>query len=142
MTDSEVANRFVHIYYALAMAVKGALFGAQPADGMGVMDREERNLRRAMALASGCAEFDMGAGIGDTIGLYLERVGRMRDHTRLASWMHEHMGGAVETEILAMGIDEHVGEGPDDLLVSVGEGDVVRRPIILGHLSRAVLRCR
>ena len=45
----------------------------------------------------------------------------------------------VEVEVLATGVDEHVGECLDFLLVTVGENDLVRRPVILGHLAGAVL---
>ncbi len=91
---AEASKRFVGVYYGLAALVNKALRGAEPAGAMRVMLREEGNLRRAMALAFERTDYEVGAGLAETIGMYLQMAGRVRDQARLAGWVQEQMAEA------------------------------------------------
>jgi tetratricopeptide (TPR) repeat protein len=79
---AEVKGRFVAVYGAVMGAVDDALRGPSPRAGMEVIAREEGNFRLAIARA-----LELGwtgaATLGETLGEYLERVGR-REFDRLA----------------------------------------------------------
>ena len=55
--------------------------------------------------------------------------------------IHERMEVRVPVEVvvLAPGVDEHIRECLDLLLVAVCEEDVIRRPVVFGHLPRSVI---
>lgn len=91
VTDGDLAGRFVAIYLELGGMIDQALDGAEPATGMTLTWLEQPNLRRAMELAFRQGRYREGAGLGRTLGAYLERAGRLRERNRLAAWIRERM---------------------------------------------------
>ncbi|MCP5080367.1 MAG: tetratricopeptide repeat protein, partial [Alphaproteobacteria bacterium] len=62
------------------------LHGKQPATGMVLMAHEEANLRRAATLAFQQNQRRAGGGMADTLRVYLERAGRLRERDGLTAW--------------------------------------------------------
>ena len=60
------------------------------------------------------------------VGAHLRASPEARESLDVPLQERVEVGVAVEVVVLAPGVDEHVGEGLDLLLVSVGEDDVVR----------------
>ena len=97
--DPEAAEeRFIAVYLAVVNMADEALGGRQPAAGMGLVAREEGNLRSAMARAFARGARYEGARIADTLRGYLERAGRLRERDGLVEWVRAQMpaGGALD----------------------------------------------
>lgn len=104
--DPEAAReRFVAVYQAVAGAVRQALDGGNPAGGMQVAAREEGNLRRAVEVAFGRGDFDRGYFVADTVGVYLERTGRVREQAEWAGWVQRSMAAAPGGGEAALGAE-------------------------------------
>jgi len=75
-----------------------ALGGRQPAGGMGLVGREEGNLRSAMVRAFARGARQEGAAIAGMLHDYLERAGRLRERDGLVEWARAQMpeGGAPD----------------------------------------------
>ncbi|MFO0757721.1 MAG: CHAT domain-containing protein [Byssovorax sp.] len=82
-----IRERFVEVYYAVMGAAHQGLFGSNPRGGMDVIEREEANLRAAVAWALGQGAHDKASNMGDTIREYLQRSGRLRERDRWVSWL-------------------------------------------------------
>ena len=97
--DPEGAEeRFIGVYLAVMKAADEALRGRQPAAGMGLVAREEGNLRSAMARAFARGARQEGAMVADTLRGYLERAGRLRERDGLVEWVRGQMpaGGVLD----------------------------------------------
>ncbi len=89
--DGERAGSFIGCYLQVMRMIDGALRGAQPAAGMALMRLEERNLRRALGLAFALGRHRDGWALADTLGVYLQMSGRLRERDRLTAWVRERM---------------------------------------------------
>ena len=97
--DPEGAEeRFIGVYLAVMKAADEALRGRRPAAGMALVGREEGNLRSAMARAFARGARYEGARIADTLNVYLQMAGRLRERDGLVEWVHGQMpaGGALD----------------------------------------------
>ena len=84
-------KRFIAVYLSVMRAADDALLGRQPAAGIALIAREEANLRSAAGRAFCRGERQEGAWIADTLRLYLERSGRLRERDALAQWVRAQM---------------------------------------------------
>ena len=84
--DEARAARFVAVYLNVMKQADDLLRGQHPAAGMALAAREEANLRRSAALAFRQGERAAGGNIAATLGLYLQRAGRLREQNALTAW--------------------------------------------------------
>ena len=84
---SDAKARFIEVYLSVRRAAEDALHGSRPAVGMGLMAREEANLRRAIRLAFGRNEHHQASQMATTLRDYLERAGRLRERDALTAWV-------------------------------------------------------
>jgi tetratricopeptide (TPR) repeat protein len=92
VADQDAAReRFVTIYLASAAGVDKLLRGESPATGMAVMEREEGSMRRAVELAFAAGDHRRAWSIADTVGIYLEMAGRVRDQARWSAWVRDEI---------------------------------------------------
>jgi tetratricopeptide (TPR) repeat protein len=90
--DPDAARqRFVEVYRGLGGALDEALSGKAPAGGMAVLAREEANVRSALALAFRLGLHLQGYELADTLRLYLERAGRLRERDALVGWVRQQL---------------------------------------------------
>jgi len=87
----DLEERFIDVYLAVMQAADGALRGRQPAAGMALLAAEEANLRAAMLRAFRRGARQEGGWLAGTLGVYLERAGRLRDRDALAGWVKAQM---------------------------------------------------
>jgi tetratricopeptide (TPR) repeat protein len=91
--DPEAAWRFLEVYRVLRQEVYTVLRGQQPARGMGVLAREEANVRSASALAFRFHQFHRSWELADTLQEYLLMAGRLREREALVGWVRERLQG-------------------------------------------------
>ncbi|WP_420629084.1 tetratricopeptide repeat protein [Candidatus Leptofilum sp.] len=80
------AARFVAVYWNVMELAGDLLRGQHPALGMALTAREEANLRRAAAIAFKQGKRAAGGGIAETLNVYLQRAGRLRERNALTAW--------------------------------------------------------
>jgi len=90
-TSEVLEQRFISVYLAVRQAAHNALRGQQPAAGMALVAREEANLRAAMTRAFTRGDGQQGWQIADTLRIYLESAGRLRERDALTAWAREHI---------------------------------------------------
>jgi len=101
-------ERFIAVYLAVMRMADEALRGRQPAAGMALVGREEGNLRSAMARAFARGARHEGVLIADTLNVYLEMAGRLRERDRLVEWVRAQMPkGGVLDEAACAAIRQH-----------------------------------
>nr|VFK40960.1 MAG: Tetratricopeptide repeat-containing protein [Candidatus Kentron sp. SD]VFK46715.1 MAG: Tetratricopeptide repeat-containing protein [Candidatus Kentron sp. SD]VFK80456.1 MAG: Tetratricopeptide repeat-containing protein [Candidatus Kentron sp. SD] len=91
---TELGERFLAVYLAVMGAIDDGLRGQEPAAGMALAGREEGNLRRALVLAFQDGKHREGAQLADTLRLYLDRTGRLRERDVLAAYIRERLPDA------------------------------------------------
>jgi tetratricopeptide (TPR) repeat protein len=85
--EAGVRERYVEVYLAVRGAVNQAFHGSNPRGGMEVMVREEANFRTAVGWALEQGAYDRASGMGDTLGIYLQFAGRLRERDRWVAWL-------------------------------------------------------
>jgi tetratricopeptide (TPR) repeat protein len=80
-------QHFVGVYGMFMKATSQALLGANPRDGMEMMEREEANFRTAVVWALEQKAYGQASAIGDTLHEYLQRAGRLRERDRWVRWL-------------------------------------------------------
>jgi tetratricopeptide (TPR) repeat protein len=96
--DPEAAEgRFIAVYLNVMSAADDALRGGQPAAGMALMAREEANFRAAMDSAFQRGDRHEGWSMAETLGVYLQMAGRLRERDALVEWVR---GQLPEGEML------------------------------------------
>jgi len=99
VADPEGAEgRFIAVYLGVRNTADEALGRRRPAAGMVLIGREEGNLRGAMVRAFARGARDQGAVIAETLNVYLEMAGRLRERDGLAEWVRQQVdaGGALD----------------------------------------------
>ena len=89
--DDTRAGRFVDVYLQVGRMIDGALGGSRPAAGMALTRLELANLRRALELAFAAGRHRDGWALGDTLGKFLNRAGRLRERDRLVERVRSAM---------------------------------------------------
>ena len=84
-------QRFISVYLAVMQMADNALRGNQPAAGMALVAREEANLRAAMTRAFARGDRQQGWQMADTLRVYLQMAGRLRERDALTAWVREQM---------------------------------------------------
>jgi tetratricopeptide (TPR) repeat protein len=107
--DQDTAQgRFVELYQIVGRTVDKILRSPNPAAGMGILAREEANVRSAMALAFRREEQEAGHRLAQILGKYLERAGRLRERAALAQWGQERLPAqAALDEATCVALLEH-----------------------------------
>lgn len=93
--EAGVRERYVKVYLAVALSILKAFSGSNPRVGMEVMLREEANLRKALGWALEQGAYDWASDMGETLALYLQVAGRLREWDGLVTWLaaEVHNGG-------------------------------------------------
>jgi len=89
--DAELVGRFIGCYLWVGGMIDGLLRGSQPAAGMALMGLEQSNLRRAMSFACDRGRHREGGALANTLGVYLQTAGRLRERDRLTAWVRDRM---------------------------------------------------
>ncbi|MFC1718199.1 hypothetical protein ACFL6S_31375, partial [Candidatus Poribacteria bacterium] len=99
----ESEERFIAVYLSVGQTADDALRGNQPAAGMALMAREEANLRSAIQRAFKRSDRHEGGMMANTLGVYLEFVGRLRERDALVEWVREQFpeGDALDAATCA-----------------------------------------
>jgi len=90
-TSEVLEERFIGVYLDVMRTAHDALRGRRPAAGMALLAREEANLRAATARAFARGARPEGAAMADTLRLYLERAGRLRERDALVAWARDQL---------------------------------------------------
>ncbi len=85
--DEAVRSRFVAAYLAVTHAADEVFHGRNPRAGMKLVAREEANIRTAVNWALAAGEHRVATTLGDTLGSFCERAGRLRESRSLAAWL-------------------------------------------------------
>ncbi len=85
--EAGVRERYVEVYLAVMGGIDKALRGSNPRWGMEVMVREEANFRRAVGWALEKGAYDRASAMGETLTIYLQMAGRLRERDRWAAWL-------------------------------------------------------
>ena len=107
--DLEAAeHRFIQVYLSMMRLVDNALRGREPALGMTVMAREEANFRSAITRAFQRGDRREGSWIANTLNVYLQMAGRLRDRNALVEWVRAQLPqqGGLD-EVTCEAIREH-----------------------------------
>ncbi len=97
----DAAARFIEVYRAVRKVARDALFGRQPAAGMALLAREEANLRAAITYAFRRGERQAAGMMADTLRLYLERAGRLRERDSLVAWVRANQPAEAGLDVAA-----------------------------------------
>ncbi|HEY0604301.1 MAG TPA: tetratricopeptide repeat protein, partial [Herpetosiphonaceae bacterium] len=90
--DMEAAEqRFIGVYLEVIQVVDNALRGNQPAAGMALVAREEANFREAITRAFHRGDWQEGWAMSDTLKIYLQMAGRLRERDALMAWVRKQM---------------------------------------------------
>ncbi len=87
----ETEQRFIAVYLDVMRIADKALRGNQPAAGMALVAREEANLRAAMHRAFRRGARQDGWQVADTLNVYLQMAGRLRERDALVEWVRAQM---------------------------------------------------
>ena len=102
--DREAAERrFIGVYRSVAGAANQALRGNQPANGMALLAREEANLRIAIDRAFRRGDRQEGGNMADTLRIYLESAGRLRERDALVAWVRGQLSEGGELDGVTSG---------------------------------------
>jgi tetratricopeptide (TPR) repeat protein len=85
---AEAEQRFIAVYRDVMRMAEEVVHGGPPAAGMALLAREEANCRSAIARAFRCGSRHDGWRMAETLRLYLERSGRLREREALVAWVH------------------------------------------------------
>jgi tetratricopeptide (TPR) repeat protein len=99
----EAEQRFLAVYLAVMGMVDKALRGDQPAAGMALLAREEANFRSAVHRAFRRGARHEGWQMADTLKLYFEMAGRLRERDALVAWVRAQVpeGEGLDTATCA-----------------------------------------
>jgi tetratricopeptide (TPR) repeat protein len=102
LADPDAARRrFIGVYVAVMRAVDSALRGSNPRGGMEVLAREEANVRAAVQWAIEDEAYDAASDMGDTVAVFLQMAGRLRERDAWVAWLNEEVGKGGFTEAAA-----------------------------------------
>ena len=102
--DREAAERrFIGVYRSVAGAANQALRGNQPANGMALLAREEAKLRIAIDRAFRRGDRQEGGNMADTLRIYLESAGRLRERDALVAWVRGQLSEGGELDGVTSG---------------------------------------
>ena len=91
-------QRFIGVYYAVMRAVDQALRGSNASGGMEVMAGEEANVRAAVRWAVEAGAYAEASRMGETVGVYLQMSGRLRERDGWVAWLAAQVQKAGFTE--------------------------------------------
>jgi len=97
-------ERFIAVYLSVMAAAREALMGSQPAAGMALVAGEEASLRSAIRRAFGRGDHHEAWQMADTLGIYLERAGRLREQDSLVAWVKDQLPEATGLTVAACGV--------------------------------------
>jgi tetratricopeptide (TPR) repeat protein len=80
-------QRFIEVYLAVMQMADQALRRRQPAVGMALLAREEANFYSAIDRAFRRGARQQAVAMADTLHLYFERAGRLRERDKLVAWV-------------------------------------------------------
>jgi tetratricopeptide (TPR) repeat protein len=93
LPDLDAAEeRFIAVYLNVRQIACDALRGSQPAAGMALVAREEANFRAAINRTFGRGNRQDAWSMADTLGLYLQSAGRLRERDTLVEWSRAQLG--------------------------------------------------
>ncbi|HEV8581626.1 MAG TPA: TIR domain-containing protein [Thermoanaerobaculia bacterium] len=105
--NPDIRRRFVGVYLLLMQTLDKALTGSQSRAALEILNREEASYRTAVNWTVADQQLPAAGKMGDTLRIYLERSGRLRERDAWVQWLKDVLSQEGFTENAAIYEAQH-----------------------------------